>query len=524
MTVTADVTRDARESWREDKSDDSGGSLSPVATRSLATFALITLVLHLAIAGRYGWFRDELYYIAAGKHLAGGYVEFPMMVAVLANVQRAVFGHSLTALHVLPAVAGAAIVVLTGLMAREIGGGLVAQRIAGLSALVAPAFIGADALFTMDAFDQLWWTLGAFILLRLLRLRRALPEIDMIRTRRWLWLAFGLVAGLGLLTKLTILAFGLAVTIGLLLDPARREFRTPWPYLAGLLAFLFLLPYVMWEVSHGWATLAFWRNYGHKETTATFVVQVILLMQPLSLPIWLAGLWYLLRHPRGRLYRPLGWAFLLLVALFVAGGAKSYFLVPAFPPLLAAGAVVLECTASRRPRLRLPAIAAVLLVTGGVALAPVVAPILPPRTLAEIMPNPIQPVADRFGWPPFVRTVAMVYNRLPPADRARATILAGNYGEAGALDLLGPRYHLPRVISPHNTFYFWGQGVTPRGVVIVTGLRRADLTPYFRSVRRVGVVPSQDGIQNEEVGRPVFIGRGLKLPWSRVWPRLKNFS
>lgn len=496
-----------------------------LATRSLAVFALATLVLHLAVAGRYGWFRDEFYYIEAGKHVAGGYVEFPVMVALLADLQRAVFGHSLAALHVLPAVAGAVIIVVTGLMAREMGGDLVAQRIAGLAALVAPGFIGADALFTMDAFDQLWWTLASFILLRLLRVQAQVgAKGHANRARARLWILFGLVCGLGLLTKLTILAFGLAVLVGLLLTPARRELRTPWPYLAGLIAFAFLVPYVIWNAGHDWATLIFWHNYGHTEDTVTFVVQVILLLQPLALPLWLAGLWYLLRNRCGAPYRPLGWAFLVLSVLFLAGHAKSYFLVPAFPPLLAAGAIVVERQARRRPGKHLVAVASGALVLGGIILAPVVAPILPAKTLAAIMPNPIQPVADRFGWPQFVGTVAAVYHRLPRSEQAETTILAGNYGEAGALDLLGSGYHLPHVISPHNTYYFWSQGMTPGSVVIATDFQRSVLRHYFKFVRQAATVPSQYGIQNEEVGRPVYVCRGLKMQWSRVWPQLRNFS
>jgi 4-amino-4-deoxy-L-arabinose transferase-like glycosyltransferase len=496
----------------------------PVAWRTLAAFAVTTLILHLVIAGRYGWFRDEFYYIDAGKHLSGGYVDFPVMVALLADLQRAVFGTSLTALHVLPPVAGAGIIVLTGLMARELGGGLTAQRVAGLSALVAPAFVGADALFTMDAFDQLWWTLGAFILLRLLKLL-AQPSRgrDVDQAKQRLWLLLGLVCGLGLLTKLTILGFGLVVAMALR-DPARRELRTPWPYLAGLISAAFLVPYVVWEMAHGWPTLTFWNNYSHTEDPATFLIQVVLLMQPLALPLWVAGLWYLIRNPAAEPYRPVGWAFLTLAILFLGLHSKSYFLVPAFPPLLAAGAVALERQAARRPRVHLVALTSVALVLGGIVLAPVVAPILPPKTLASVMSSPIQPVADRFGWPKFVGTVSAVYHRLPPSQRRETTILAGNYGEAGALDLLGPADHLPRVISPHNTYYFWGQGITPGQIVIATDFRRSDLLPYCASVVQAAIVPSQDGIQNEEVGRPVFICRGLKMPWSLVWPRIRNFS
>lgn len=339
-----------------------------------------------------------------------------------------------------------------------------------------------------------------------------------------MWLLFGLICGLGLLTKLTILAFGLAIAVGLLLTPARAELRTRWPYLAALLAFAFLLPYLAWQTSHDWATLAFWRNYNHTQDTVTFVVQVVLLMQPLALPLWVAGLWYLLRAPGGAPYRVFAWAFLFLLVLFMASHAKSYFLVPAFPPLLAAGAVALERRVRQRPGTRLVPLTIGALLLGGVILAPVVAPILPPRTLAALMSSPIQPVADRFGWPQFVGTVAAVYRRLPPRERAETTLLAGNYGEAGALDLLGPAYHLPHVISPHNTYWFWGHGVTPGHAVIATDFQRTDLTPYFASVLQAATVPSEDGIHNEEVGRAVWVCRGLKLPWPAVWTRLKNFS
>jgi hypothetical protein len=483
------------------------------------------VIFHLVIAGRYGWFRDELYYIDAGKHLSGGYVDFPMMVALLADLQRSVLGDSLTALHVLPGLAGALIVILTGLMAREMGGGPTAQRIAGLAALVAPAFVGADALFTMDAFDQLWWTLAGFILLRLLStLGRADAGASSRRERAALWLLFGLVCGLGMLTKLTVLAFGLAVLLSLPRSPARRELATPWAYLAGLIAFAFLLPYIKWEMDHGWATLTFWHNYSHGEDLPTFLIQVLLLMQPLSLPLWFAGLWYLLRSKAAVPFRPLAEAFLFLFAIFLLGHAKSYFLIPAFPPLLAAGAVVLEREAYKRPRAHLIAVTSVALILGGVVLAPVVAPILPSRTLASITSSPIQPVADKFGWPQFVSTISGVYHRLPASEQRETTILAGNYGEAGALDLLGPAYHLPRVISPHNTYWFWGEGIKPGPIVIATDFDRSQLTTYFRSVHQAAIVPAQDGIQNEEVGRPVFVCRGLRLPWSAVWTRLKNFS
>ena len=191
--------------------------------------------------------------------------------------------------------------------------------------------------------------------------------------------------------------------------------------------------------------------------------------------------------------------------------------------MLAAGAVALERRAARTGRAIVP-LAVGALVLGGAVLAPIVAPILPAATLASLMPGRIQPVADRFGWPQLIATLGRVYRSLPPADQARATILAGNYGEAGAVDLLGPAAGLPAAISPQNTYYFWGKGTTPGAVVIAVDFDRADLTPYFASVRRAAIVPAEDGIRNEEVGRTVWVCAGPKRTWSSVWPRLKNFS
>lgn len=230
----------------------SGGALFG-ATALLVYLALVKLLLHLLTADNYGYFRDELYYIAAGERLDLGYVDFPPFVALVARVSRALFGDSLVALHAFPALAGAFVVVLAGLMARELGGGRFAQGLAALATLIPPNFLVFGTWLSMDAFDQLFWVLGAYVLILILK-----------RDRPRLWLAFGLVAGLGLLTKLTMLYFDLAVFLALLLTRDRRRLLTPWPWLGGALALVFLLPYVTWQVAHGWPTLEFWANYGAK--------------------------------------------------------------------------------------------------------------------------------------------------------------------------------------------------------------------------------------------------------------------
>jgi hypothetical protein len=452
------------------------------ATAILAYLACFKLLLHLLTNGNYGYFRDELYYMAAGERLDLGYVDFPPFVALLTAFTRLVLGDSPVALRFFPALAGALVVVLAGLMARELGGGRFAQGSAALATLVAPSFLVMGTFISMDAFDQLFWVSAAYVLLLILR-----------RDRSRLWLLFGLIAGLGVLTKITILYFGFAVLVALLLTPARRHLLTPWPWLGGAIATLFLLPYVLWQIRHGWPTLEFWADYGEKVDPASpieFLVEQVLTMQPLTLPLWLAGLYYYLFSRDGRTLRPLGWIYILLFVIFAVQNAKFYFLAPAYPMLFAAGALTVERFVRQRNWNWLkPTYVAVLLV-GGIALAPMVVPILPVETLANItgagggagikqerreegqLP---QHFADRFGWENMAATVAGVYDSLPAEDRSKTCVFTANYGEAGAIDFFGPKYGLPKAISGHNSYYIWGPGDCAGEVVISVGVPRGDL-------------------------------------------------
>jgi 4-amino-4-deoxy-L-arabinose transferase-like glycosyltransferase len=273
----------------------------------IVLLVLLKLSIHLLTADNYGYFRDELYYMDAGKHLAPGYVDFPPFVALVAALTLRLLGNSLLALHLFPALAGAAVVALSGLIARELEGGRFAQGLAALSVVVAPDFLVFGTWLSMDAFDQLWWVLASYLLLLILR-----------RGRPRLWLLFGLVAGIGLLTKLTILFFGLAVFVALLLTSARRHLLSVWPWMGGAVALVFLLPYVWWNASHGWPTLEFWANYGEKvpESSPTgFLLQQVLTMNPSAMPIWLAGLYYYLFSTVGKPSRPLGWIYVVLLVL-----------------------------------------------------------------------------------------------------------------------------------------------------------------------------------------------------------------
>ena len=502
------------------------------ATAVLLYLGLFKLLLHLFTADNYGYFRDELYYVAAGEHLDFGYVDFPPLVALLAALTRSLFGDSLLALHVFPALAGAAVVVLAGLIARELGGGRFAQGLAALATLIPPTLLVFGTWLSMDAFDQLFWVLGTYILVIILK-----------RDQPRLWLVFGLVAGLGLLTKLTMLYFGLAVFVSVLLTRTRTHLLTVWPWLGGAIASLFLLPYACWQISHGWPTLEFWSNYGEKIDEASpleFLVEQIVTMQPPTLPLWLAGLLYYLFSRDGRPYRALGWIYVMLFVLFMVQNARFYFLAPAYPMLFAAGAVVFERFLARRgwnwPK---PAYVAVLAISGIVVAPITVLPVLPVETLARVTGSAggdagvqvetrevgqlPQNFADRFGWENLVATIAGAYEGLPPEERESACILTGNYGEAGAVDFFGPEYGLPGAISGHNSYFIWG----PRGcsgeVVISVGVSSETLREVFGEVQQVDTVRCRYCMPDED-NLPVYVCRDPKMPFEEAWPRFEHYD
>lgn len=496
-------------------------------TAILVYLALATVVAHLLVSNNYGYFRDELYYMADGRHPSLGYVDQAPLIGWLAALVHITLGDSLVAIHIFPALACGAIVVVTGLIARELGGGRLAQVLAASATLVAPVFMATGSIFSMDVIDQLCWALGALILIRLIR-----------RDEPRLWLAFGLIAGIGLLNKYTILFFGFAAVVGILVTPARRYFRTRWLWLGGLIAFAFLLPDTLWNAMNGWPTWDFWYHYRGLTGGGPlgFLGDQILNSNPFTLPLTIAGLYFYLRSKDGKPYRAFGWAFVTLFILLVAINAKAYFLAPAFPMLSAAGARQVESLALRPTWLK-PAYVALLLLSG-VLLMPLAMPVLPPATYAKtyvvltgagnggagqetagIFP---QYLGDRFGWDTMTETVAQVYDSLPANERTHACIFTSNYGEAGAIELLGANYHLPPTLSGHNNYYIWGPGPCDGSVIITVGVPQSDLTEFAHVTQAATITCSY--CMTEEDNIPVYVCTGLRLPLKDAWQHVKHFN
>jgi Dolichyl-phosphate-mannose-protein mannosyltransferase len=495
--------------------------------------ATAKLLVHLATTGRfgYGYFVDELYYLACARHLAWGFVDMPPLFPAIVAALRAMLGESLLAIRLLPALAGAALVLMTGLIARDLGGRRFAQGIAALAVLVAPIWLALHSIDTMNALDQLFWTGCAWIVLRIVRDDR--PQ---------LWLLFGAVAGLGMLDKHSMAFFGVAVVAALLLTPERRALRSPWLWLGGLLAGAIFLPNLVWIVQHHFPHFEMLANVKREGRDVSlnppqFMVQQVLLMNPLTLPLWLGGLAWLLFDREGRRYRVLGIAWLAVMAEMFLLDGRPYYPAPAYPMLLAAGGVALEgWLAAPRRRAARPVYAALLALSGAV-LAPLFTPLLPPETLIRysraigmtqprienhrLGPLP-QLMADRFGWPEMAEEVARIYRSLPPADRARAAIFGQNYGQAGAIDLFGPALGLPPAISGHLSYYLWG----PRGytgdVMIVLDDERPNLERLFGSVELAGHVAHPYSMPYQHFD--VFVCRVPRQSLAALWPRIKRYG
>lgn len=501
--------------------------------RLLVLLAGIKLLIHALTAGQYGYFRDELYFLDLGRHLDWGYVDCAPLIGLYARAAL-LLGGSLPVLRLLPALAGAGMVALTMLIARQLGGGRCAQGLAGLCVIAAPIYLGSDSVLSMNAFEPLFWMGCVYALIRIVQTGDG----------RW-WVLFGALAGLGLQNKHSTLFFGFAAGIALLLSPQRREFRRWYFWLGGGIALLLFLPNLLWQAGHGFPTLEDLQNVSRSGKNVVlgplaFIGQQILILHPLLLPVWLGGLAWLLAG-KGRRYRVLGWLYLVLLTAMFALKAKNYYLAPVYPMLFAAGAVAVEGWLAKRAwsrgRLWPKAALAAIIVLVSIPIVPLVLPVLPPAKLLAYMDflgispprtevrheGPLQQhLSDQFGWPELVADVARIYNSLPPEERARTAIFASNYGEAGAINLFGPARGLPPAICAHQNHYFWGPPDFTGDTFIWLQWDRASLEELFRSVEEAGVHHHPWGMAEEN--RPIYVCRGLRRPLPVIWPELKHWN
>ena len=503
---------------------------APLSTAAYA-LAIVAFALHVGFSGRFGYFRDELYYAACGQHLAWGYVDHAPLAPLLARVSRAFLGDSLLALRFLPALAAAAKVILSGWMARELSGGKYAHFLAAFCVLLAPIYLTFDSFFSMNAFEPVFWMTCAAIVLRILN--GGNPK---------LWILCGLIAGLGILNKHSMLFFCSGIAVGLLAASVRKHFRQPWIWLGVGIVFLCFLPNLLWEIHYGWPTLAlFHAVMGTKYVTVSpweYIWQQTLLTHPLATPIWIGGLYFLLRDPLGKKYAVLAWAYFTVLAEMLILHGKIYYLAPAYIMLLAAGSVWIELRLVPRVGVWLRPTVAVPLLIGGLIAAPLAMPILPVEATirytrfwdvhsirVENVPVSELPqiFADMFGWQEQVRAVAGAYRALPDAERAQAVVLAYNYGEASAVDYFGSKLGLPRAISGHNQYGLWGPGATSGHVVVAIGFSERQLLQFYDEVTPAASVSLKYAIP-EESHLTIFVCRRPHQSLQESWSQWKYLS
>jgi hypothetical protein len=500
----------------------------------LALLAFARILLQGLGMNHYGFFRDELYYIACSHHLAWGYIDQPPLIALIAWASRHLFGASLVSYRILPVLAGGATVALTGALAGELGGGPLAQFLAGVTILFAPLSLAFNSFLSMNAFEPLFWVLCAWLAVRIVKGESHI-----------LWLLLGALAGLGLQNKHTMLVFLLALGVGSVPSlqfrgESKNPFRSRWFWIGALLAFVIFLPNVIWEARHGWPQIEVVRNAQQFKNVSLsplrFLSEQILFMQPLALPIVLGGLCWLLFAKEGKRFRFLGSAYFVVLGIFITLHGKSYYVAPIYPILAAAGGVAFEQFSARSDWRWLKVSYPVVLILAGFATLPFGVPLLPLDTFIQYSKSvPYarwvkterdataalpQIYADMIGWKNMTGTIADVYHRLPENEQASCAILAGNYGEAGAIDFYGPGLGVPKAISGHNNYFLWG----PRGYsgecVIVFGERAEVYKDFFEeaelatTISNVNAMPSEQNVQ-------VYICRKPVMPLSVLWPRFR---
>jgi 4-amino-4-deoxy-L-arabinose transferase-like glycosyltransferase len=498
--------------------------------RPSVLLGLAAVVIHLLVNGRYGIFRDEMYFIICGQRPDWGFVDQPPLIPLLASWSYALFGDNLIGFRIVPMLAMAATVAMAAEFARAIGGNRFAQWLAGLCVLAAPHFLAIGLLFTTDTFQTLGW-LGCFW---------CLVRIEQTRDERW-WLAFGLIAGATLLGKYMIAFFLVTLAVGLLATPLRRSLLRPWVYLGMLIAAAMILPNVLWQQAHGWPFQQLGEAAKNGKNVAlspfAYFTQQLLLMGPLAAPVWLAGLFASVWRPKYPSFRALPIAYVLLIALFVVNHGKAYYLTSFYPILFPIGAVAIEGWV-RNAAARATALAAVALC--GVLTAPLAVPVLseeamiryaaalgmaPSATAGENNKQARLPqhFADMHGWHEMAAKVAAVYNALPPHDRARAVFFGNNYGEAAAIDIFGRRLGLPPAIGGHNNYWIWGPRGHDGSVVIIMGGTRKHYEELFRSVEEAGRIDDPYAMPYE-TDQPIYVLRDMKVPLDRYWPKTRHYQ
>jgi 4-amino-4-deoxy-L-arabinose transferase-like glycosyltransferase len=493
-------------------------------TAVLALFGLGVVLLHILVNGQYGFHRDELLTYSNARQLAWGYVSYPPMTPFLARVELLLFGTSLTGYRFFAALSQGVLLFLTGLMARELGGKREAQLVAACAVAGGGYSLFSGSFHSYSTFDYLWWVLAAYFVVRLLKRDDA----------RW-WMAIGAAIGMGMLTKYTMAFLVLGIVGGMLLTPARRHLASLWFWGGVCVALLIMSPNIAWQIQHHFITWDCMRTIHvrdmHRGWTDGFLLnQLWKSSGAVTVPIWCAGLWFLFATPQGKRYRMLGWMYVIPLAVFLIAKGRDYYMAPAYPMLLAAGAVWGEAwlaTLSARAALHVRRSTWQTLAWAGAITAAINLPVAPVNSawwhIADGMNGNFN---MEIGWRELAETVAGIRASLPAEDRGGLGIITGDDGETGAMDLYGPAYGLPRPISGMNSSWARGYGDPAPQTVITVGMERDFLFRNFESCQLAGRATNRYGIGNLAIVgyEDIFVCRHLRQPWPEFWKHFQYFG
>lgn len=496
-------------------------------TAILVWMAVGLVIVHCLVNNQYGFHRDELNFIENGRHLAWGYIDCPPFTPFVAYVSEMLFGTSLVGFRFFPAVSTGLVVVLTGLMVQRMGGNRWAQIVGAGGAIISGVALSQGSIFMYVSFDYLWWVVVAYGMISLLKTDDA----------RW-WLLIGAAIGLGMMTKLTISFLVAGLVAGVVFTPARRYLKSPWLWVGAAVALLIFLPNLVWMAQHDFISLdklsaMHARDVRNGHYKWFLPDQLYSSANPSSVYLWVFGLYFFWRSSNsssGPNYRSLVWMYALPLVGFLVLQGRGYYLAPAYPMLIAGGAYYVGEQARKLAPAQRTAQYSWLyysLVIGGLISASFSMPVVPLNSFWWKMADNIhQLYREEVGWPELVKTVAEIRDGIPPEERSRLGILAGNYGEAGAINLYGPAYGLPRAISGIDSFWLWGYGDPPPETLIVLGLEPSYAYSIFETCTFAGTNANPYGIQNEESEEHphILLCRHLRQPWDQFWKDFHYFG
>ncbi|HEX3969571.1 MAG TPA: glycosyltransferase family 39 protein [Edaphobacter sp.] len=489
-------------------------------TLALAGIAVAVSVIHVLTNGRYGFHRDELQFLSDARHLDWGFVAYPPFTPFVERIGLEIFGVSMVGLRLFSVIAQALAIVVTGWMAWELGGGRLAQVAAALAMATSGLPVFEATEFQYSTFDYLWWVLIAYFVVRLLKSENP----------RW-WIAIGAAIGVGLQTKYTICFLIAGILGGMLLTRARRYFLSGWFWGGVGVALLIFLPNFLWQARHGFISVHFLRHIhvrdvGEGRANGFLRDQFILCANLFAAPLWIAGLVSFLRSSR---YRLLGWMYVIPLALFVVGKGRGYYMAAAYPMLLAMGAVAGERWVSRLKRgwgMVVEGVFFAGLGAWGAFAFALLVPIATSGPLKDFALKNSGDLREEIGWNELVKTVAGIRDSLPPEQQTSVGVLVGNYGEGGAVEILGPAYHLPMPISMTNSAWLRGYPTPAPTTLIVVGFSQKGADEMFSACRLAGHNGNSEGVKNEEseYNPDIFICGPPRVPWPEFWKTHERYG